>query len=295
MRSLKPEARPRTDPAPSRMNYRMQRLMLTPLFRGFLRVGLPFVATFAIASVYLSDPARQQQIVQGYNDAREQIQQRPEFMVKLLSIDGASPQVAGEIRDIFPVPLPASSFDLDLDAIRMTVEDLPPVAAAALRIRRGGVLELTVTERQPAALWRTRAGLHIVDTSGAIIAEAERLADHKDLLLLTGQGAEANVPEALALRAAAGPLEKRIRGLVRMGGRRWDVVLDNDQRILLPEAAPVRALERVIVLDQTQDMLARDIAIVDMRLAERPAVRMRERAVEEWWRARNAGAEVAEQ
>lgn len=295
MRSLKPEARPRTDPAPSRMNYRMQRLMLTPLFRGFLRVGLPFVATFAIASVYLSDPARQQQIVQGYNDAREQIQQRPEFMVKLLSIDGASPQVAGEIRDIFPVPLPASSFDLDLDAIRMTVEDLPPVAAAALRIRRGGVLELTVTERQPAALWRTRAGLHIVDTSGAIIAEAERLADHKDLLLLTGQGAEANVPEALALRAAAGPLEKRIRGLVRMGGRRWDVVLDNDQRILLPEAAPVRALERVIVLDQTQDMLGRDIAIVDMRLAERPAVRMRERAVEEWWRARNAGAEVAEQ
>ena len=295
MRSLKPEARPRTDPAPSRMNYRMQRLMLTPLFRGFLRVGLPFVATFAIASVYLSDPARQQQIVQGYNDAREQIQQRPEFMVKLLSIDGASPQVAGEIRDIFPVPLPASSFDLDLDAIRMTVEDLPPVAAAALRIRRGGVLELTVTERQPAALWRTRAGLHIVDTSGAIIAEAERLADHKDLLLLTGQGAEANVPEALALRAAAGPLEKRIRGLVRMGDRRWDVVLDNDQRILLPEAAPVRALERVIVLDQTQDMLGRDIAIVDMRLAERPAVRMRERAVDEWWRARNAGAEVAEQ
>ncbi len=295
MRPLKPEARPRTDPAPSRMNYRMQRLMLTPLFRRFLRVGLPFVATFAIASVYLSDPARQQQIVQGYNDTREQIQQRPEFMVKLLSIEGASPQVAGEIRDIFPVPLPASSFDLDLDAVRMTVEDLPPVAAAALRIRRGGVLELTVTERQPAALWRTRAGLHIVDTSGAIIAEAERLADYEDLLLLTGQGAEANVPEALALRAAAGPLEKRIRGLVRMGDRRWDVVLDNDQRILLPEAQPVRALERVIVLDQTQDMLGRDIAIVDMRLAERPAVRMRERAVDEWWRARNAGAEVAEQ
>ena len=295
MRPLKPETRPRTDPAPSRMNYRMQRLMLTPLFRRFLRVGLPFVATFAIASVYLSDPARQQQIVQSYNDTREQIQQRPEFMVKLLSIEGASPQVAGEIRDIFPVPLPASSFDLDLDAVRMTIEDLPPVAAAALRIRRGGVLELTVTERQPAALWRTRAGLHIVDTSGAIIAEAERLADYEDLLLLTGQGAEANVPEALALRAAAGPLEKRIRGLVRMGGRRWDVVLDNDQRILLPEAQPVRALERVIVLDQTQDMLGRDIAIVDMRLAERPAVRMRERAVDEWWRARNAGAEVAEQ
>jgi cell division protein FtsQ len=69
-------------------------------------------------------------------------------------------------------------------------------------------------------------------------------------------------------------------------------VLDRDQRILLPEAAPVRALERVIVLDQTQEMLERDIALVDMRLAERPSIRMRERAVNAWWQVRNSSAGV---
>ena len=74
-----------------------------------------------------------------------------------------------------------------------------------------------------------------------------------------------------------------MRGLVRMGERRWDVVLDRGQRILLPEANPVRALERVIVLDEVQETLARDVVVVDMRLAARPTLRMSENAVEEWW------------
>jgi cell division protein FtsQ len=69
-----------------------------------------------------------------------------------------------------------------------------------------------------------------------------------------------------------------------MGERRWDVVLDRDQRILLPERDPVRALERVLVLNDVQDMLERDLVAVDMRLSERPTIRMTESAVEEWWR-----------
>ena len=52
----------------------------------------------------------------------------------------------------------------------------------------------------------------------------------------------------------------------------------------LPESQPVRALERVIVLNDVQDMLARDLVAVDMRLASRPTIRMNEAATEEWWR-----------
>ena len=51
----------------------------------------------------------------------------------------------------------------------------------------------------------------------------------------------------------------------------------------MPEANPVRALERVIVLDEVQETLARDVVVVDMRLAARPTLRMSENAVEEWW------------
>jgi cell division protein FtsQ len=74
--------------------------------------------------------------------------------------------------------------------------------------------------------------------------------------------------------------------LVRVGERRWDVVLDRGQRILLPPDDPVRTLERVIVLNEARSMLDRDVAVVDMRLAQRPTLQMSQAAVEEWWRIR---------
>jgi cell division protein FtsQ len=58
------------------------------------------------------------------------------------------------------------------------------------------------------------------------------------------------------------------------------MVLDRDQRLLLPGGRPVPAVDRVIALNQAQDMLNRDVAIVDMRNAARPTLRMNEEAAD---------------
>lgn len=277
----------RNDPAPSRWSYRMQRVLLTPMYRRMLRFGIPFCLSFGVGAWYLSDPAVQQRITLTVADIRQQIQTRPEFMVKLMSVEGASDRVAEEVRDSFAYTLPASSFDMDLDAVRAAIEELPAVAGAAVRVRQGGVLEIRIAERRPAALIRVPGGLIVIDEAGVALDAAAHRGEYPNLPVLTGAGAEAAVNEALAIRAAAAPLAGRLRGLVRMGARRWDVVLDRGQRIMLPVADPVRALERVIVLSEAQDMLERDIAVVDMRLADRPTIRMKERANDEWWRAKN--------
>ncbi len=274
----------RPDPAPSRLKYRYQRLMLTPIFRKLVRVGLPFGAAFGLGAFYFSDPDRQEAIVLYAAEIRHQIETRPEFMVNLMTVEGASREVEEDIREIFPHDLPSSSFDIDLDAMREMIMGLPAVADASVRIRQGGVLVAEVAERQPVAIWRSRDGLGIVDETGTVIGDLAQRADRPDLPVIAGQGADSAVPEALAILQAAAPLQARLRGLVRMGERRWDVVLDRDQRILLPERDPVRALERVIVLADVQEMLDRDVAAVDMRLGQRPTIRMNENAVDEWWR-----------
>lgn len=279
----------RNDPAPSRWAYRYQRLMLTPVFRKMLRVGVPFCVTFSVATFYLSDPQVQRSILETYTGLRDQIESRPEFMVKDLAVEGASEGVAAAIRQGFTQDLPVSSFDIDLDALRQRFEEMPAVASAAVRLRQGGVLEVVVMERVPAALIATRDEYRVVDIEGVVIALAAGPAARPDLPVLTGEGAARQVAEALAIRAAAAPLRHRMRGLVRMGERRWDIVLDRGQRILLPEENPVRALERVIVLNESQDMLERDIAAVDMRLVDRPTLRMRESAVEAWWQVQKIG------
>ena len=276
----------RPDPAPSRLKYRMERLMLTPLFRLVLRFGLPCLLTFGIASWWLSVDDNRMKIIDTYADLRSQVESRPEFMVNMMVVDGASDIVADGIRQMLPLDFPISSFDLDLEAMRATVVSLDPVKSARLYVRQGNVLQVDVVERIPVVLWRNERGLQLLDNEGVLVGPAFVRSDWPELPLIVGDGADKYVTEALDLVAAAEPLSVRLRGLVRMGERRWDVVLDREQRILLPETEAVQALERVIAMDQAVDMLERDLVAVDLRLPNRPTLRMTDGAVQELLRIR---------
>jgi cell division protein FtsQ len=286
------QAAPRRDPAPSRTAYRMQRLWLSPLYRSLLRIGLPMLAAFSTGAVYLSDPGNRQGLVDKAGEIRRSIEERPEFMVKLMVIEGASPVVDTAIREFLPIDFPVSSFDLDLDMMQEEIAALDVIESASLRIRPGGVLEIRLKERVPAVVWRSSSGLELLDAGGHRIASVSARAVRGDLPLVAGQGASDEMAEALAIIRAAAPLTERMRGLVRVGKRRWDVVLTRDQRILLPEKNPVAALEQVIALDKAQDLLSRDVTVIDMRNPARPTLRIAQRAVEELRRIR--GLEMGE-
>lgn len=276
--------RPKVDPAPSRWAWRRQRLMLTPGVRFGLRFGVPFALMFAVGTVFFTNPVHRAALEDTVAAARAAVQERPEFMVHVMAIDGADTPTATVIRDVLSLDFPQSSFDLILPDIRATVESLPPVKEAAVRIRPGGILQIDVIARTPVAVWRGDAGLFLVDDTGVQIGPLAARSARPDLPMIAGDGAPAAVQEALALVQAARLLGPRLRGLVRMGARRWDVVLDRDQRILLPEKGGVAALERVIALEQASDLLARDITRIDMRLASRATIQMKDNAAEAWRR-----------
>lgn len=282
---------PRFDPAPSRWAWRIERLLLTPVFRLFLRAGVPLLIIAGVAVWWLGDAARRDAIAQTVVEARASFEARPEFMVQLMAIDGAGPALAQDIRAEIPLDLPISSFDLDLNDIRDKVAALTPVKSATVRIRPGGVLQIEVEPRTPVVIWRSRKGLALVDVSGALVTEIDQRTERPDLPLIAGVGATDHIKEALNLYRAAAPLGGRLRGIVRIGERRWDIVLDRGQRILLPQEGAVQALERAIALDGAQDILSRDINRVDLRLSARPTVKMSAFAAEEWWQIRQGSGQ----
>lgn len=288
-----PAARPaRRDPAPSKWAYRTQRWMLTPYVRGFLRTGLPTLLILGAAGLWLNHAPNRAALVTQLAQLRAEFEARPEFRVSLARVEGASPELAEAVRARLGLALPMSSFDIDLDAVRARVESLDAVARADLRVRAGGVLQVLVTERVPVVVWRTAAGLTLLDDTGRRVAGLVARIDRPDLPLIAGDGADRQTPEALALIDAAGPLLPRIRGLVRVGERRWDLVLDRNQRVLLPEDNPVQALERLLALDHAQDIMNRDILTVDLRSDRRPTLRLTPNALAELRRAQ--GIETVE-
>lgn len=285
-RAAPPRANLRRDPAPSRWAYRMQRLWLTPLFRVLFRVGLPLAVIAMGVGIYLGDEGRRTALAGAVSDLRDRFQDRPEFMVTLVSIEGASPELAKAVRSRIAVKLPVSSFDLDLTAVRAQAEALDAVETAELRVRAQGVLQVIIVERDPVVIWRTDDGLTMLDATGHRVAGLAARADRPDLPLIAGEGADAATGQALEILAAAEPILPRLRGLVRMGERRWDIVLDRDQRLMLPPDDPVAALERLLALDRAEDMLARDLLAVDLRVPQRPVLRLAPDALSDQRRVR---------
>jgi cell division protein FtsQ len=60
----------------------------------------------------------------------------------------------------------------------------------------------------------------------------------------------------------------------RVAGRRWDLAIaDGGPRVLLPEADPGAAIARLAELHRRERLLDRSLAQVDLRLADRIALR----------------------
>ena len=246
-----------------------------------MNFGLPMLAGVLAAWTVMAEYDMRGRALALVDQAREAIVDRPQFTITGIDVPDVSRDLAEQIRVAAFVRLPASSLELDVNAVRERVEALDAVERARVRALPSGMLEIRAVERVPVVVWRSAEGLELLDQNGVRVAEVDSRLRRPDLPLIAGEDAEGHVPEALAVLAAARPIGERVRGLVRVGARRWDLVLDRGQVVKLPEEAPVAALERVMALDRTEQLMKRDVTVVDVRDPERPMLRMTEHAVKE--------------
>ncbi|WP_424927208.1 cell division protein FtsQ/DivIB [Amaricoccus tamworthensis] len=283
---MRPVKNRRRDPAPSRLRYRATRLWLRPGFRRLVNVGVPMIAGLAASWTLMAEFDLAGSVSRIWNDTRAAIVERPQFIISSMDIPGVSEDLAEQIRVAAFVRLPANSLEVDVNQVRERVESLDAVERASVRAHANGVLEIRAIERLPVVVWRSMTGLQLLDHNGVRVAEVDSRLRRPDLPLIAGAGAAAHVPQALRLLDGAQPLHDRIRGLVRVGERRWDLVLDRDQIIQLPEEDPLSALRRVMALHAAEDLLDRDVVAIDLRNPERPMLRLSEFAESELVRLR---------
>ena len=269
------------DPAPSRWSYKFLRLMLSPILRRLLFFGAPICLLIFVIGMNLADEDRYDRLRTTFDEIYLSIVERPEFMVNLMSINGASDAVMQDIREVIPIDFPVSSFTLDLDHMKKVITELGPVKEVDLRIHGGGILEIKIIERNPAILWRRDAGLEVLDQTGTYVTSITSRLDYPTLPLIAGEDADSRIKEANLLFKAAEPLKDRVRGFVLIGKRRWNIVLDREQTLMLPEQNPVASLEQIIVLNDAYELLDRDVRAVDFRIENRPTLHLTLGAVKE--------------
>ena len=218
-----PRSRPRAV-TPTRLGFRMERLWLTPMFRVLVSRVIPVLVLGLFAFAFMAQPDNLEQVRASVKTAKSQVAERPEYQVQTLNITGASPALMAEVQAAMGLEFPVSTLKLDLNQLQTAVAAVPAVVDAQVTLSDNRVLNVAATEIPPAAILRKDNGQSVfVASDGAILRDVTMQTGIPPLPLIAGGGAQAVVPQALALFSELGHLGRDVRGMVRVGERRWDI------------------------------------------------------------------------
>ena len=162
----------------------------------------------------------------------------------------------------------------DTEAARKRLIKLGWVADAIVERHLPDTVFVRIKERKAMAVWQRKGSLVLIDRDGVVIG-TQGLNQYTHLKIIVGDDAPRHTPALLDMLSIAPPLMKRVRAAIWVGGRRWNLQLDDGIDIRLPEDNPQMAWTRLATLERNQQLLSQDIIAVDLRIQDRLVVRRR--------------------
>ncbi len=215
-------------------------------------------------------------IKKNFGQFYEVVALSPPFKVINLSVISDNPLVVEKIKNNLDLDFPLSSLDINVGILKKQVESINLVQSASVRLTSNGLIEITASGREAVVIQRIGEKLSLLDINGVEVDEIASRSQRLDLPLLVGKGSQNKVKEALNLLLETKSLIVRIRGLVRIGERRWDMILNNNQVIKLPADQPLKAIKKVVALHKGRSLLDRDILYLDLRNINKPVLGLTE-------------------
>lgn len=160
---------------------------------------------------------------------------------------------------------------LDTGLIRARLEHNRWIKRARVTVRLPDTVFIEIDERRPFALWQRDGRFRLIDDEGAVITE-RALHRYAHLPLVVTRSEPERARPILEMLGREPDLKRRVRALIEVGGRRWNVRIDNGIDVRLPEVEPSAAWSELAQLDRRHALLARRISTIDLRIPSRVVV-----------------------
>ncbi len=228
-------------------------------------------ATVAVVALFVSGAAdkRWAETRQLFADATAEMG----FSVERVYATGRFQTDRQTLIEALGVDIHQPIFEISLETARQRVEALPWVSEASVERRLPDTIILRIDERTPLALWQNDGRIAVVDDNGDVI-DGARPQDFRELLLVVGPDAADVAADLIAVMNLVPEVRDRVRAAVRIGNRRWNLKLNDGIDVQLPEDDLDGALYRLADLDKAEQLLARDVQAVDLRLPDKLVLRL---------------------
>lgn len=250
----------------------LPRFDLTPLQK--LATGGVAVTALVVGSAVVWHSGILQRGAQSAVDAVLQLTAQAGFRVEEITVAGRGRTPTDQIAAALGTRRGAPILGLDLETVKDRLEAIPSVRAAAVERRLPGLIHIAIAERQPVAIWQNNGSHVLVDRDGHQIPGT--ISGYEGLPLVVGDGAAVRADELLTMLAAEPSLAARVKAAIRVGNRRWNLMLDDAQNgleVRLPEEGADAALARLAELERTRSLSGRQVGMVDLRVPDRMVVK----------------------
>jgi cell division protein FtsQ len=190
-----------------------------------------------------------------------------------VQVEGRHETQAGALLAALGVRRGMPILALDLAGAKARLEALPWVRSASVERRWPHLVFVRIEERTPLALWQNQDRIKVIDQEGTVIEGAD-IARFASLPMVVGPEAPKQTPALLAMLAKQPALARHVAAAVWVGKRRWNLHLQEGIDVRLPELGTEDALARLAGLEAKEQLFARDIVMIDLRMPDRLIVRL---------------------
>jgi cell division protein FtsQ len=144
---------------------------------------------------------------------------------------------------------------------------LPWVNQVVITRSMPNILNITVTEYEPFAIWQNEGVKYLTDKEGNLIPY-EDAEEFQNMVILSGKGANNNAKSLFNIFATDPELSVNVYSATWVSNRRWDIRFNSGLLIKLPESNISNAWQKLIKIYNMPGSIV-GLKIIDLRIPDK--------------------------
>ena len=233
--------------------------------RKKILLGVVLFGSVSAVSVFYEYEYLESQLRSKLIEASGNISKTVGLTVREVIVEGRSKTKKSALLQALQVSEGDNILAINITEMKDRINKLPWVKSARIERHFPNKISLTLFERTPMARWQTNRMLKLIDVHGDVIPIVD-LTRFSNLPIIIGKNAPKIAGQILNTLSNEPHLFRRVKSLTLVSDRRWDVQLDNQINVHLPEKNPGKAWAHLATVEQGHNIFGDQIQGIDMRL-----------------------------
>ena len=264
-----------TDPAPSKLSYRVNRLFYKLWFKLLLTVFLVLLSGFVAKKFLYKNIDLSAEIRFLSKQGSALYKDLMELSINRIVVKGAQEPLKKEIIMLIKNAATEEFSALKARSLREKIREIKKVKKATVKFSTDGLVIVEVVERKEAAVFLNDSLYEVLDRNGVVLSTNNDYEGLSSYPLLVGKSGSKNIPDLLSLAKEIGSYKSEVMYYEWVGERRWDIHMKNNLVFKLPENNLSRGVELMHFFLNGINKYSKPIVSVDLRNLDKPIIKFR--------------------